>query len=140
MGSPSNRKIRESPSLRQSKYYNFLPSLNILSTSLINILINFSPFFPLNHCYETAPLWILDHNDLVEKRNVGQGAYSIKMILHEFEKSSNIIDLFEQKLENLVIKHKDTIQNIDDIGRIDDPELKSLINSNILDLFITPPQ
>ena len=76
----------------------------------------------------------------LKKETLGKEAYSIKLIQHEFEKSLNTIDLFEQKLENLVIKHKDTIQSIDDIGRIDDPELKSLINSNILDLFITPAQ
>lgn len=92
----------------------------------------------MNHCYETAPLWILDHNDLLEKRNVGQGAYSIKLILHEFNKAFKTVDAFEQRLETAIIRHKDAIQSVDDIEKIDDPELKSLLNTNVLNLFMRP--
>jgi len=94
------------------------------------------PFFDLNHSYETAPLWILDHNNYVDRRNIGQGAYSIKLILHEFEKTSNLIDYLQQKCEEIIMKHKGKIHSVDDIWLLEDPELKNFINSNILDSFI----
>jgi len=94
------------------------------------------PFFPLSHSYETAPLWILDHNNLVERRNVGQGAYSVKVILYEFARVSKIIDLLHEKLEELVLQHKCKVQKVEDVELIDDIELKRFIESNLLSQLI----
>lgn len=96
----------------------------------------FSPFFPLNHSYETAPLWIIDHNNFMEKRNIGQGAYLVKGILHEFEKATKIIDFLQQKFEEMVLQHKSKIKTIEDIGLVDDPELKKFMSTSILESFI----
>jgi len=90
----------------------------------------------LSHSYETAPLWILDHNNLVERRNVGQGAYSVKVILYEFARVSKIIDLLHEKLEELVLQHKCKVQKVEDVELIDDIELKRFIESNLLSQLI----
>jgi len=106
----------------------FLKSLKLFTLT--------SPFFPLNHSYETAPLWILDHNNLVERRNVGQGAYSVKVILYEFARVSKIIDLLYERLEELVLQHKYQVHKVEDIELIGDAELKKFIESNILNQLI----
>ena len=85
-------------------------------------------------------MWVLDHNSSFERRNIGQGAYLIKVILHEFEKASKIIDLLQEKWEQLVLLHKEKIQKVEDIESIDDIELKSFISSSILDSFLMNQQ
>ena len=122
----SNLKKLVSPSVNLSKF-----RVIFLSNHLPH-----SPFFDLNHSYETAPLWILDHNNYVDRRNIGQGAYSIKLILHEFEKTSNLIYYFQQKCEEIIVKHKGKIHTVDDIWLLEDPELKAFCSSNIIDSFI----
>lgn len=96
-----------------------------------------SPFFPLSHSYETAPLWVIVEHNSFDRKNIGQGAYSIKAILHEFEKASKTIQYCRQKLEEICVKHYSEVKCAEDILKIqDDEELKTLLNSNILELFI----
>ena len=102
---------------------------------IIFVINDNSPFFPLNHSFETAPLWIIDYSTFV-KKNIGQGSYAIKMILHEFERASKMIEYFEQRLEDILVKHPGILSSVDDINKIENPELKVIIDSNILELFI----
>lgn len=78
---------------------------------------------------------IVEHNSF-DRKNIGQGAYSIKAILHEFEKASKTIQYCRQKLEEICVKHHNEIKCAEDIGKISDDELKTLLSSNILELFI----
>lgn len=108
-----------------------------MSKNFLFIFLNFlSPFFPLNHSYETAPFWIIEHSTFAGK-NIGQGSYNIKGILHEFERASKTVEYVRQRFEEIVVQHQSIINCVDDIGKIDDDqELKVILGSNIVELFI----
>jgi len=90
----------------------------------------------LNHSYEIAPLWVIEHSTF-QRKNIGGGSYLIKMILHEFERASKTIEFFRIKLEEIAVKNCDIINSVEDIGKIEkDEELKGIMSSNILELFI----
>lgn len=99
-------------------------------------LLEADPFFPLNHSYETAPFWVIEHSTF-QGKNIGGGCYLIKFILHEFEKASKTIEYFRQKVEKTVLHHQEALNCADDIEKVDgDQEFKSIMNSNILNLII----
>lgn len=99
-------------------------------------LLEADPFFPLNHSYETAPFWVIEHSTF-QGKNIGGGCYMIKFILHEFEKASKTIEYFRQKVEKTVLQHQEALNCADDIEKVDgDQEFKSILNSNILNLII----
>lgn len=89
----------------------------------------------MNHSYETAPLWIIEHSTFAGK-NIGQGSYFIKGILHEFENASKTIEFVRKRIEETAIQNQHLINSTDDIGKIEDQELKNLLGSNILELFM----
>lgn len=90
----------------------------------------------MNHSYEIAPFWVIEHSTF-QRKNIGGGSYLIKMILHEFERAHQTIEFFRQRLEEITLKNSDTINCVEDIGKIEtDQELKEIMNSNILELFI----
>jgi len=101
----------------------------------IKISFNSSPFFPLNHSYETAPFWVIEHSTF-QGKNIGGGCYLIKFILHEFEKASKTIEYFRQKVEKTALQHQEGLNSADDIEKVDgDQEFKSIMNYNILELI-----
>jgi hypothetical protein len=54
----------------------------------------------------------------------------------EFEKTSKVINIFKEKIIEIILKYKDIINSIEDIQAIDDLEFTTLIKSNIVDSFI----
>ena len=90
----------------------------------------------MNHSYETAPFWVIEHSTF-QGKNIGQGCYWIKLILHEFERASKTLDYFRQKVEKTALQYQEALNFADDIQKIDgDQEFKSILNSNILNLII----
>jgi len=69
-------------------------------------------------------------------RSLGQGAFGIKRIFQEFARSMDVIRKTQVKIETVVLKHKEKVESVEDIEKIDDAELKELIQMNIAEKLI----
>jgi len=101
----------------------------------INVL-GAEPFFALNYNYDEVPLWIMDNANFAG-RSLGQGAFGIKRIFAEFAKTVNLIRKTQEKMETVVLRHKDKITSVEDIEKIEDLELKQLIRMSVADKMMT---
>lgn len=68
--------------------------------------------------------------------NIAQGAFAIRKILDEFGKASKLIKSLQEKVENIALRYKDRINCVEDIGKLEDEDLRTLENSNIVDSLI----
>jgi len=69
-------------------------------------------------------------------RNIGQGAFAIKKILGEFEKATNMLKVTEEKIGEVAIKHKEKINSLEDLEKIEDENLLEIDNENLIDVII----
>ncbi len=69
-------------------------------------------------------------------RSLGSGAFGIKRIFQEFAGSMKIIRKTQEKIEAIALKYKEKVDSMEDIEKIDDAELKELIESNIAEKLI----
>ncbi len=69
-------------------------------------------------------------------RNIGQGAFAIKKILAEFEKAANMMKTAEEKIGEIAIKHREQINCLEDLEKIQDEDLLEIDNENLIDVII----
>ena len=59
-------------------------------------------------------------------RNIGQSAYSIKIMLIEFQKAIEGIEIFCNEMKKAIFSYKDYIHNIEDIQQLKDVNLHKM--------------